>query len=119
MANDKWLKDLFSEQSEANLPSDFEVSLMQRINVLEAEKQKKRQRLTIFLSVAGAVVSAVGIIVAFLIFGWAESIGLSMSRLACQFAMMKYNAVTIVPIAAIFFLLFADLFVRKVLSKES
>jgi uncharacterized membrane protein len=120
--NDKWLKDLFSEQPEADLPSRFESRLMQRIVSLEAERaeqQKARNRkLELVFGVIGSLLSAVGIVFAFAFFDWYKSLASSLHDLMNQFSTMRANVLVVVPIATVFMLLVADLFARKYLTKK-
>ncbi|OJU51860.1 MAG: hypothetical protein BGN96_07665 [Bacteroidales bacterium 45-6] len=120
--NDKWLKELFSEQPEANLSSRFESKLMQRIAVLEveeAENQKARTRkMELVFGILGSAISVIGIVFAFAFFGWYKPLASSLHELANQFSTMRANMSVVVPIAAIFMLLVADLFARKYLSNK-
>ncbi|MBP1616952.1 MAG: hypothetical protein H6Q14_779 [Bacteroidetes bacterium] len=119
---DKWLKDLFSEQPETDLSSRFESKLMQRIVVLEAEQTEKREvrnrKLELVFGVLGSVLSAVGIVLAFAFFGWYKPLASSWHELMDQFSTMKMDAVVILPIAIIFMLLIFDLFARKYMERR-
>ena len=122
MENDKWLKDLFSEQPEADLSSRFESKLMQRIVALETEQAEHRRartrKLELLFGILGSAVAVVGIVFAFAFFGWYKPLASSCHELVNRFSTMRADVVVVVSVAAVFMLLVADLFARKYLTKR-
>lgn len=122
MENDKWLKDLFSEQPVADLSSRFESKLMQRIVALETEQAEHRRartrKLELLFGILGSAVAVVGIVFAFAFFGWYKPLASSCHELVDRFSTMKADVVVVVSVAAVFMLLVADLFARKYLAKR-
>lgn len=122
MENDKWLKDLFSEQPEADLSFRFESKLMQRIVALETEQAEHRRartrKLELLFGILGSALAVVGIVFAFAFFGWYKPLVSSCHELVNRFSSMRADVVVVVSVAAVFMLLVADLFARKYLTKR-
>lgn len=120
--DDRWLRDLFSEQPEADLPAFFESKLMQRISALEDGQRvatQKRKRMRLFMSgILGGTAGLGAVVFAFVFFGWYKPLVLSFGELAHKLSMVKPDFVVVAPMAAIFFLLVGDLFARKYLTKS-
>ena len=116
--NDKWLRNLFSEQSDKDPSMRFEADLMRRIRLLEEESRRKKRRMGILLSAFGVLASTIGSVVLFLLLGWSESLASSMSNLLRQFASLKFDSLALIPMFVIVMLLIVDLFARKIFLKE-
>ena len=112
--SEKWLRDLFSEENEPRLSSNFETNLMKKIASYEAKRVKKRQLLNVIIGVLSALVSLIAIIMVFTVFGWYKPF----ENLLSDFSSLQFNYLTIIPFVSISILLIADLFIRKYLSKS-
>lgn len=121
MDNDKWLKNLFSEQPEKIPSFRFENSLMQRIDAMEREKvairERKNKKTELLVSVLATVAALVTIVVLFVSCGWSELFLTSWNRVKLLFTGMPVNPMVVASISAVFFVLIGDLFIRKYLSK--
>jgi hypothetical protein len=119
--DEKWLKNMFSEQPERELSPGFEASLISKIKLLETERQEKeqlRQQKRVFWSATiSSVVAAAAIVFAFSYFGWYKPLAASANEIAHQFGMMKLDLVVLIPILSIFMLLVGDLLARRYLEK--
>ena len=112
--SEKCLRDLFSEENEPRLSSNFETNLMKKIASYEAKRVKKRQLLNVIIGVLSALVSLIAIIMVFTVFGWYKPF----ENLLSDFSSLQFNYLTIIPFVSISILLIADLFIRKYLSKS-